>query len=97
MFDSSLRRIVNLVNLRSTCDHKAELIAQAQAYLQELQSATQAARERVFAGVAPPFGQAPALAADVPQSGQAMRLEADPIFATREFDMPLAAVAFFDT
>lgn len=74
------------MNLRSGCDHKAELIAQAQAYLQKLQAATQAARERVYAGVAPPFLQVPGAAHDV--LPEAPRIAEDPIFATREFDLP---------
>ncbi|HET7812854.1 MAG TPA: hypothetical protein VFL13_00620 [Candidatus Baltobacteraceae bacterium] len=74
------------MNLRSGCDHKAELIAQAQAYLQELHAATQAARERVYAGVAAPFLDAPGAAPDVLPA--APRIAEDPIFATREFELP---------
>lgn len=75
-------------------DHRAEIDAQAQAYLEELRAAAAAAHERVMAGVVRLQPQvrsdeavAPAEFEDEPVP------EADPIFATREFDVPPEAVA----
>jgi hypothetical protein len=74
-------------------DHRAELSAQAEAYLQELRAAAAAAHERVMAGVRlqpqvhvdEPVPQAEFVEEQLP--------ETDPIFATREFDVPPEALA----
>lgn len=74
-------------------DHRAEINAQAQAYLQELRAAAAAAHERVMAGVRlqpqvqhdEPVPQADFVEEPLP--------ETDPIFATREFDVPPEALA----
>ncbi|MFN2449645.1 MAG: hypothetical protein ABR508_07620 [Candidatus Baltobacteraceae bacterium] len=85
------------MNLRSTCDHKADLIAQAQTYLLELRQATQAARERVYAGVAPPFAHVPGAAPDLPQEVvPPVREAGDAIFATRRFDVPEPVIDALD-
>ncbi|HKU67581.1 MAG TPA: hypothetical protein VJP85_07395 [Candidatus Baltobacteraceae bacterium] len=74
-------------------DHHAEINAQAQAYLEELHAAAAAAHERLKAGVmrlqpqmqvddAPPL---------VDFEDETLR-EADPIFSTREFDVPPQAL-----
>ena len=74
-------------------DHRAEIVAQAEAYLEELRAAAAAAHERVMAGVRlqPQMHVAepvpPLEFADEPLP------EVDPIFATREFDVPPEALA----
>jgi hypothetical protein len=81
-------------------DHRAEINAQAQAYLEELRAAAAAAHERVMAGVR----LQPQVHDDepVPPPGfvDEPLPEADPIFATREFDVPpeaLGSLVDFDT
>lgn len=69
-------------------DHRAEIIAQAEAYLEELQAAAAAAHERVMAGMR----LQPQVLSDEPVPPVAFEdeplPEVDPIFATREFDVP---------
>ena len=74
-------------------DHRAEITAQAQAYLEELRAAAAAAHERLRAGLARLHPQAP-LDEAVPQVQfeDEPLPETDPIFATREFDVPPSAV-----
>lgn len=74
-------------------DHRAEIDAQATSYLEDLHAAAAAAHERLRAGLLrlqpqaqfyeavpePPFEDEPLPAAD-------------PIFATREFDVPPEAI-----
>jgi hypothetical protein len=70
-------------------DHRAEIDAQAQAYLEELHAAAAAAHERLKAGVTRLLPQAPF--DDVvpePEFEDEPMPEVDPIFATREFDVP---------
>lgn len=79
-----MRRTFEKVNSRSSTDHKGELLARAQQFLDELRTAAAAARERVFAGVA----RAPDLMPAQVLSDLPARFDTDPIFATREFDLP---------
>jgi hypothetical protein len=82
-------------------DHCAEINAQAQAYLEELQAAAAAAHERLKAGVMRLQPQAQlddVVPADVFEDEPLP--ETDPIFATREFDVPpsaLGGLVDFDT
>lgn len=76
-----------------------ELNAQAEAYLEELRAATQAAHERLRAGIMrlhpQEHGDEPALEA----AADGFPPELDPIFATREFDVPaetLTSLVTFD-
>lgn len=75
-------------------NHRAEIIAQAQAYLEELRAAVAAAHERLRSGFAHLFPQE-AVGEPVPQVqfAQEQLPHADPIFATREFDVPPEALA----
>jgi hypothetical protein len=78
-----------MVDARSSTDHKSELIAKAQTFLEELRAAAAAARERIFAGAArKDTPQTEHVDAPVPAP-----VDADPIFATREFDVPPKALA----
>ena len=82
-------------------DHRAEINAQAQAYLEELQAATAAAHERLKAGVTRLQPQAQ-FDDFVPAGGfeDEPLPQVDPIFATREFDVPpeaLGGLVDFDT
>ena len=74
-------------------DHRTEINAQASAYLEELQAAAAAAHERLKAGV---MRLQPQAQFDdfVPAGGfeDEPLPEADPIFATREFDIPPQAL-----
>lgn len=74
-------------------DHCTEINAQASAYLEELQAAAAAAHERLKAGV---MRLQPQAQFDdfVPAGGfeDEPLPEADPIFATREFDIPPQAL-----
>lgn len=74
-------------------DHRAELNALAQAYLEELRAAAAAAHERVMAGVR----LQPQVPVDEPvpldEFVDEPLPEVDPIFATREFDVPPEALA----
>jgi hypothetical protein len=74
-------------------DHHAEIDAQAQAYLEELQAAAAAAHERLKAGVMRLQPQAQ-FDDSVPAGHfeDEPLPEADPIFATREFDVPPQAL-----
>jgi hypothetical protein len=73
-------------------NHRAEISAQAEAYLEELRAAAAAAHERLASGVLrllpqahdDPVPQEPFEDEPLP--------EVDPIFATREFDMPREAL-----
>jgi hypothetical protein len=72
-------------------DHRAEIDAQAQSYLEDLHAAAAAAHERLRAGVLrlqpqAQFDDAAPAFEDEPLP------EADPIFATREFDVPPEAI-----
>ena len=71
-------------------DHKSEIIAQAEAYLEKLRAATAAVHERLRAGILRARPQAHAdEPMPEPSSFEAPRRESDdPIFATREFDLP---------
>ena len=75
-------------------DHRAEIIAQAQAYLAELQAACAAAHERLRAGVMRLQPQAPVddVVPEPPFEDEPLP-ETDPIFATREFDVPPEVLA----
>jgi hypothetical protein len=75
-------------------DHRAEIIAQAQAYLEDLRAAAAAAHERLKAGVVllQPQAQVSEAVPEPPFEDEPLP-EADPIFATREFDVPPEAVA----
>jgi hypothetical protein len=74
-------------------DHRAEIVALAQGFIEELQAAVAAAHERLRTGTLR-FGAAlPEEHAGEPLSAPedlvAARVrESDPIFATREFDLP---------
>lgn len=70
-------------------DHRAEINAQAEAYLEELRAAAAAAHERVMAGVVrlQPQVQSDEPVPPVEFEDEPMP-ETDPIFATREFDVP---------
>ncbi len=74
-------------------DHRAEISAQAKAYLEELEAAAAAAHERLRAGV---LRLQPQALTDDPVSEEPFEdeplPETDPIFATREFDVPPQAV-----
>jgi hypothetical protein len=74
-------------------NHRAEINAQAEAYLEELHAAAAAAHERLKAGVTRLQPQAPV--DDVmpgPEFEDEPLPEVDPIFATREFDVPPEAL-----
>ena len=75
-------------------DHRAEIIAQAQAFLEELRAAAAAAHERLMAGVVRLLPQTPN-DESVPEAEfvDEPLPETDPIFATREFDVPPEALA----
>lgn len=75
-------------------DHRAEIIAQAQAFLEELRAAAAAAHDRLMAGVVRLHPQAPS-DEPVPEAEfvDEPLPESDPIFATREFDVPPEALA----
>lgn len=70
-------------------DHRAEISAQAETYLEELRAAAAAAHERLRAGILRLQPQAPVdePVPDEPFEDEPLP-ETDPIFATREFDMP---------
>ena len=74
-------------------DHRAEINAQAEAYLEELQAAAAAAHERLKAGVTRLQPQMP-MDDFVPTADfeDEPVPEVDPIFATRELDVPREAV-----
>ena len=73
-------------------NHRAEISAQAEAYLEELQAAAAAAHERLRAGVMRlhPQAQMDEPVPEEPFEDEPLP-ETDPIFATREFDMPREA------
>lgn len=75
-------------------DHRAEINAQAEAYLEELRAAASAAHERLMAGV---MRLQPQVHGDEPVPPAEFEDEplpdTDPIFATREFDVPPEVVA----
>ena len=73
-------------------DHRAEIIAQAQAYLENLRAAAAAAHERLKAGVMRLQPHAHVDEPVPPPSEDEPLPEVDPIFATREFDVPPEAV-----
>jgi hypothetical protein len=82
-------------------DHRAEINAQAEAYLEELQAAAAAAHERLRNGVMrlQPQTQRDDFAPE-PEFEDEPLPEQDPIFATREFDVPpeaLGGLVDFDT
>lgn len=74
-------------------DHRAEISAKAEAYLEELRAAAAAAHERLRAGVMRLHPQAQ-IDEPVPEAEfeDEPLPEVDPIFATREFDVPPEAV-----
>jgi hypothetical protein len=75
-------------------DHRAEIIAQAQKYLEDLRAAAAAAHERLKAGVMrlQPQAHADDPVPEPPFEDEPLP-EVDPIFATREFDVPPEAVS----
>ena len=74
-------------------DHRAEINAQAEAYLEELAAASAAAHERLRAGVMrlQPQAQMDDFVPEAEFEDEPLP-EVDPIFATREFDVPPQAV-----
>lgn len=79
------------MEVRLLTDHHSELAAQAEIYLEELRAATAAAHDRLRAGL---LRLQPQAQDDEPmlQGDDRFPPELDPIFATREFDVPPAAV-----
>jgi hypothetical protein len=74
-------------------DHRAEINAKAQTYLEELLAAAAAAHDRLRAGIMRLQPQAQFdEAVPEPQFEDEPLPEADPIFATREFDVPPEAL-----
>jgi hypothetical protein len=74
-------------------NHRAEIDAQAQSYLEDLHAAAAAAHERLRAGVLRLQPQAQFDdAVPEPAFEDEQLPEADPIFATREFDVPPEAI-----
>lgn len=75
-------------------NHRAEINAQAEAYLEELRAAAAVAHERLKAGVMrlQPQAQFDDVVPE-PEFEDEPMPEVDPIFATREFDVPPEAVA----
>lgn len=72
--------------------HAEAINAQAEAYLEELRAATAAAHERLRAGLLRLQPQANDDEPMLEGGGEGFPPELDPIFATREFDVPPAAV-----
>jgi hypothetical protein len=66
--------------------------AQAETYLDELRAATSAAHERLRSGVMRSHPQAAVEEPPVNELDDQFPPELDPIFATREFDVPAQAV-----
>ncbi len=75
-------------------DHRSEVSERAEAYLEELRAATAAAHERLRMGVMRLHPQAPIEVDQAPAQALDGEFppELDPIFATREFDVPAEAV-----
>ncbi len=74
-------------------DHRAEISAKAEAYLEQLRAAVAAAHDRLKAGVMRLRPQARVDdAVPEPEIEDEPLPERDPIFATREFDVPPEAV-----
>ena len=73
-------------------DHSREINEQAEAHVEELRAAAQAAHERLNAGVARLRQQADATETPEPHDAESFPPETDPIFATREFDVPPQAL-----
>lgn len=74
-------------------DHRAEISAQAETYLEELRAAAAAAHERLRAGILrlQPQAQFDEPVPEEPFEDEPLP-ETDPIFATREFDVPAEAL-----
>lgn len=74
-------------------DHRAEINAQAEAYLEEVRAAAAAAHERLRAGLArlQPQAQADDFVPQVEFEDEPLP-QTDPIFATRRFSVPEQAV-----
>jgi hypothetical protein len=74
-------------------DHRAEIDAKATSYLEDLHAAAAAAHERLKAGVLrlQPQAQFDDAVPEPPFEDEPLP-EADPIFATREFDIPPEAL-----
>jgi hypothetical protein len=73
-------------------DHEQEIIAQAQAYLEDLRSETEAVHERLRTGMLRLRPQAHDEPVSEPPADATPREADDPIFATREFGAPPEAV-----
>jgi hypothetical protein len=87
----SVREVLASEGCLLTSQHSEAINAQAEAYLDELRAATAAAHERLRAGVTRLLPQA----LDAPVAHELddqFPPELDPIFATREFDVPPQAV-----
>jgi hypothetical protein len=87
----SVREVLASEGCLLTSQHSEAINAQAEVYLDELRAATAAAHERLRAGVMRLLPQAD----DVPVTHELddqFPPETDPIFATREFDVPPQAV-----